>query len=124
MTETASTPGAGRPSDLRGLRPKGRLFAQPGPGDWVKVGDHWVDRLQRWADLAPDHRVLEVGCGPGRSALALSNALSDAGSYDGIDVDKRVIRWCRRNIEPRWPASHFTHIDVWNGVYNLSLIHI
>lgn len=118
MPQTVPQPGHGRPPELRGLRPKGRLFAQPGPGDWVAVGDHWVDRLQRWAGLTPDHRVLEVGCGPGRSALALSDALSDEGSYDGIDVDKRVIRWCRRNIEPRWPGSHFTHIDVWNGVYN------
>ena len=103
---------------LRDLRPKGRLFAQPGPGDWVAVGDHWLDRLRRWADLTPGDRVLEVGCGPGRSALALGTHLSDDGSYEGIDVDRRVIRWCRRNITPRWPAGRFTHVDVWNGSYN------
>ncbi|MCB1015600.1 MAG: class I SAM-dependent methyltransferase [Acidimicrobiales bacterium] len=106
------------PSSLRQLKPRGRLLAQPGPGDWVAVGDHWRDRLQRWADLGSGDRVLEVGCGPGRSALALAELLDGDGSYDGIDVDKRVIRWCRRTVEPRWPRGHFTHVDVWNGVYN------
>ena len=118
MPETAPSLPPGPPSARRSLKPRGRLLAQPGPGDWVAVGDHWVDRLRRWAALAADEQVLEVGCGPGRSALALSDFLADGGSYDGIDVDKRVIRWCRRHVEPKWPAGHFTHVDVWNGVYN------
>lgn len=84
----------------------------------MAIGDHWVDRLRRWADLTPDEQVLEVGCGPGRSALALADFLDDEGSYEGIDVDRRVIRWCRRRIAPRWAGGRFTHVDVWNGVYN------
>jgi len=116
VPEPADEPRVLRP-ELRTLRPKGRLLAQPGPGDWVAVGDHWLDRLQRWAALGPHDRVLEVGCGPGRSALALGTFLDDGG-YEGIDVDKRVIRWCRRHVTPRWPDGRFTHVDVWNGSYN------
>lgn len=117
MPEPADEPPVLR-AELRELRPRGRLLAQPGPGDWVAVGDHRLDRLRRWAGLAPDHRVLELGCGPGRNAVALGTYLRPDGSYEGVDVEKRVIRWCRRHVTPRWPEGRFTHIDVWNGAYN------
>jgi SAM-dependent methyltransferase len=48
--------------------------------------------------LQPHHRVLDLGCGVGRFAVALAGYFDERGSYVGIDIHKRSIRICRRYI--------------------------
>ena len=36
-------------------------------------------------------RLLDIGCGPGRTAIGLLYASYPVGGYDGIDVDRRAI---------------------------------
>lgn len=68
--------------------------------------------------LQPHHRVLDVGCGAGRFAVAASQYLNRRGSYMGLDVSNRWIRICRRSIGRKVHGFHFRHLDAFNSYYN------
>jgi ubiquinone/menaquinone biosynthesis C-methylase UbiE len=68
--------------------------------------------------MCPDDRVLEIGCGPGRVAVALTAYLSPEGSYDGIDVASEPIAWAERAITSRFPNFRFTLADLETEMYN------
>jgi SAM-dependent methyltransferase len=70
------------------------------------------------AQLAPDDRVLDIGCGVGRTAIPLAAYLSEKGSYEGLDISAEAIEWCRDHIEARFRNFRFTHADVFNASYN------
>jgi len=70
------------------------------------------------AGLTPSSRVLDVGCGMGRLAAAMSSFLDATGSYDGFDIIPDAIKWCSDNIIGRHDNVHFWHADVRNGEYN------
>ena len=67
--------------------------------------------------LAPDGRVLDIGCGPGRIAAPLTGRL-EGGSYEGFDVVPRSISWCQRKISAQHPSFRFQLADIRNGQYN------
>ena len=48
--------------------------------------------------LTPDSRVLDVGCGTGQMADALSGYLSDRGGYCGTDIGREAIDFCRQRF--------------------------
>jgi SAM-dependent methyltransferase len=68
------------------------------------------------AGLEPGHRVLDIGCGIGNLAIGLTECLT--GEYDGVDVSREAIDWCRSAISPRFPSFRFHHADVSNGAYS------
>jgi SAM-dependent methyltransferase len=68
------------------------------------------------AGLQPEHRVLDIGSGIGNLAVGLIGYLR--GSYDGIEVHKEAVDWCRRAITPRQPTFRFHHADLASGAYN------
>jgi SAM-dependent methyltransferase len=103
---------------LASLEPPRSLALQPGSGPWRAIGERWAGHFVEWGGLSPQDRVLEVGCGAGRMALALAPILGRDGSYTGFDVHARAIDWCRREIEGRWPGARFEHVDLHNGAYN------
>jgi SAM-dependent methyltransferase len=69
--------------------------------------------------LQPDHRLLDVGCGIGRLAVALTGYLSPPGAYDGFDIMPVAIRWCRR-ITMRHPNFRFRLVDLKSDRYRPS----
>lgn len=89
-----------------------------GAGDFQEAGRHLVDLLTRYAGLEPRTRVLDIGCGLGRAAVALTSVLDERGGYDGFDVSSLDIRWCRRHITRRFPRFRFHLADVVNSEYN------
>jgi SAM-dependent methyltransferase len=100
------------------LDPPAKLKAKHGGEDFHTIGRRWVETFGLWADLDPSDVVLDVGCGPGRMAIALGPHLGSTGRYEGFDVRAENIKWCKREIEPHWPQAHFQCVDVRNGSYN------
>jgi SAM-dependent methyltransferase len=101
----------------QGLLPPRRLRLALGGDIFRELGERTVRNATELADLGPGDRVLDIGCGPGRVALALSGRL-EGGSYEGFDPDAAGIRWCRRQITPRFPSFRFRHVDLANAEYN------
>lgn len=111
---------AGSREELRSLEPPTALVEKAaGKSDvsWYAVGDGWLRSMREWSRLEPDARVLDVGCGMGRMAIPLAFYLSERGSYRGFDVQAAAIEWCKREIEPHWPQSHFQVAEVRSSGY-------
>lgn len=68
--------------------------------------------------LQPDDRVLDLGCGPGRFAVGLSQYLTEQGSYVGLDPSPEAIDICKQWIEPKLPRFEFVWADVFNARYH------
>jgi SAM-dependent methyltransferase len=96
------------------------MFIGGGRRDFRALGDHWLGTLVRVSQLEPRERVLDVGCGVGRMAVALTAFLSSEGRYDGFDIVPEGIEWCQRTITPRFPNFRFEHADIYNKEYNSS----
>ena len=77
-----------------------------------------MGHLRVLAELRPDERVFDIGCGCGQVALNLEKYLSSTGSYVGVDIHRPSIRWCQKKIGGRSRNFEFAHIDVRNQAYN------
>ena len=97
------------------LMPPRRLVH--GIGSSLDVGATYLRHFQQLADLQPDERILDVGCGIGRMALPLTRFLT-SGSYEGFDIMKSNVAWCQQAITPRFPHFQFQHADIYNREYN------
>lgn len=105
---------------LRGRReemvPPRRLIFMVG-GGFKTVGASVLGHLIDPGGLRPDDRVLDVGCGVGRIAVPLTGYLSSRGSYEGFDSWRSGVRWCQKNVTPRFPAFRFQVADLYNEFY-------
>lgn len=81
-------------------------------------GTEFMSYLRLLAELRPDERVFDIGCGCGQMALHLENYLNETGSYVGVDIHRPSIRWCQKKIAARRDNFQFVHIDVRNLAYN------
>jgi len=70
------------------------------------------------AGLRPEHDVLDIGCGVGRTARYLCDYLSTGARYEGFDVREEPVKWCQQNITPRCPNFHFAFTPLYNAPYN------
>jgi len=62
--------------------------------------------------------VLDLGCGIGRTALALTSFLRPESRYAGFDIIRFAVEWCRSNVAPQRLNFSFVHADVFNQTYN------
>lgn len=97
--------------------PEGLIYT--GRGDFLKVGRYWLDRFVNDGGLQPDHSVLDIGSGIGRMALPLTQYLS-SGKYEGFDAVFQGVKWCRDNIQKKYPNFNFKYIDLNNDLYKSS----
>lgn len=109
----ASLRGGDRP-----LLPPSSLRPYVGPGDYLQIGIEGRELLKSKALLQPDSRMLDIGCGPGRIALALMDYLDSRGEYHGFDVMTKSLKWAQDNISSRKPNFRFEWIDVYSEFYN------
>jgi SAM-dependent methyltransferase len=69
------------------------------------------------AGLRPDHDVLDVGCGVGRTARFLCDYLQSGARYEGFDVREELVGWCQHHITPLFPNFQFRYIPLFNTQY-------
>lgn len=97
--------------------PKGKIFI--GSGDFKQQGQRLLKVLIDKGGLMPYHRVLDIGCGIGRLAVPLTKYLNEKGSYEGFDIVKSGIDWCKKRVGKSFPNFKFHHINLKNDLYNL-----
>lgn len=103
------------------LIPPRRLYFLTGDSDragYLGIGEEFLGHLKELAGLTPDSKVLEVGCGTGRMAVALTKCIGKGGSYHGFDIDPSWVKWCQRHISSRFPNFSFRYADIYNKFYN------
>ena len=89
-----------------------------GEAAFVEVGREFFRHLVDKGGLRPTDRVLDVGCGCGRIAVALLPYLQAPGEYWGFDIVRPAVLWAQSHIASRQPNFHFDTIDVYNRQYN------
>jgi SAM-dependent methyltransferase len=87
-------------------------------GDFREIGESCALHCRTFCVLAPDHRILDLGCGAGPLAVALLGYLSSSGWYEGLDVLADAVAWCREKVTARFPNFHFQVADVANRNFN------
>jgi len=85
--------------------------------DFRQAGVRFLDTAKA-KGLEPHDRVLDLGSGPGRFAVALAGFLDDDGSYVGLDTSKPVIDVGNEWIASKLPNFEFVWADVFNASYN------
>lgn len=96
-----------------------RRLQSVGNSDFRSTGEEFRVHLQRFAELAPQDRVLDIGSGIGRIARVLTHELAPPdGSYDGFDVAQQGISWCQKRYTRTPVPFRFVHVDLRHAVYN------
>jgi ubiquinone/menaquinone biosynthesis C-methylase UbiE len=90
----------------------------PSLEEFKRNGEEFLNIYKEICGLQPDEKMLDVGCGIGRKTLPLTQYVNEGAVYEGIDITKAGIDWCREKITPRFPNFHFQQIDVYNKHYN------
>ncbi len=85
-------------------------------GPYRAVGAEFARHLGSIAGLKAGDALLDLGCGCGLVASALTGL--GLGRYEGIDPDREAIEWCRLNIASRHSVFRFQSVDLYNGYYN------
>jgi len=85
-------------------------FANHGPGFVYEV-------LVKRGNLQPFDKILDLGCGPGHHARALTDYLSREGSFCGLDINKAAIDYCAAAYRT-YENFSFQHANIFNGHYN------
>jgi SAM-dependent methyltransferase len=94
-----------------------RMLQFVGMGDFRAIGEELLNLLVHHGGLRRTDRVLDIGSGIGRVAIPLTRYLQSSAAYDGFDIVKSGIDWCRRNITPRHPHFRFHLVDVRSSEY-------
>jgi ubiquinone/menaquinone biosynthesis C-methylase UbiE len=86
--------------------------------DFKESGQAFLRFLIDRCELKPHEKVLDVGCGVGRIAAALTGFLNSEGRYEGFDIVQKEIDWCEKNISSSYHNVRFRLANVYNLTYN------
>jgi SAM-dependent methyltransferase len=89
-----------------------------GGGDPEKVAAEVVAMISNHATLNAVGSILDLGCGCGRIATALTQHLRGQARYVGVDIVPALIEFGRKFITPRYPHFKFLLLDQGNLTYD------
>lgn len=95
---------------------------QFGGKNFHRFGHRLAEHLKAFASLKSDSKVLEIGCGCGRTAIALTDTLDD-GNYVGMDIERISLKFCARNPLLSRKKFRFDLLDIQNDEYNPRGLH-
>jgi SAM-dependent methyltransferase len=78
-----------------------------GGGDPKAVGALSREVVEAVGAITPRSKVLDIGCGCGRSAAAMASFLRPPAQFVGVDIIPDLINFCRREITSRHPNFNF-----------------
>jgi SAM-dependent methyltransferase len=84
------------------------------------AGDRNVAGFRDLAGLKPSDSFLDIACGCGRVARALTGYLDASAIYEGFDAARKPVEWAQEVITPKHPNFHFRTADTFNKRYNPS----
>lgn len=90
--------------------------------DYLAQGQHQLQMLKEHGNLQPSDRVLDIGSGIGRTAIALTGYLDQNGSYEGFDVVERGVQWCNSGIHKENTNFNFKYVPLFNDLYNTATL--
>jgi SAM-dependent methyltransferase len=100
------------------IPPRRKIFI--GGPEFRQIGDEFFSHFQKYGEIAPQQRILDIGCGIGRMARRFVPFLDRTkGSFDGFDIDNGGIRWCQNHYS-QYPHFRFQRANVYNKFYNPS----
>lgn len=99
---------------------KGDIFV--GFGDFTAQGIHHLELLKTHIFLEPENKVLDIGSGIGRTAVALTKFLNNKGKYEGFDVVEKGVKWCNDKIKKENPNFNFIYVPLNNDLYNTNKV--
>ena len=88
--------------------------------NFIQQGEFQLELLKEEIKLTPSDAVLDIGCGVGRTAIALTQYLNEKGSYVGFDVVEKGINWCKKGIGNDFSNFQFEYVSLFNDLYNTS----
>lgn len=108
--------------NFRGYRIPYALADMTGGGaeTWEAIALSHIAIYDRLCPIAPDHKIVEIGCGVGRDAMVLGDRLGPEGKYVGIDIIRESIDWCKQSIAAADARFRFEHFDVCSPLHNPS----
>ncbi|MFN2621454.1 MAG: class I SAM-dependent methyltransferase [Chthoniobacterales bacterium] len=89
-----------------------------GGGDPEQVASEVLTVMTNYVHLSSQGTVLEVGCGCGRIAAALTQHLQSGSRYVGVDIVSGLVEFGRKFITPRYPQFKFLLLDQGNFTYD------
>jgi len=98
------------------IPPKGKMNI--GDGDFILQGKHHLHLLKKHLNIKVDQSMLDIGCGYGRTAVALTKYLNSTAQYDGLDILSPSINWCNQRIHKEYNNFNFHLHDDSNELYN------
>ncbi|WP_235835884.1 class I SAM-dependent methyltransferase [Cognatitamlana onchidii] len=102
--------------------PRGSIYtgSPSGAKKYLQQGQNQLQLLKDCITLSPSDKVLDIGSGVGRTAIALSTYINKEGSYDGFDVVKQGVDWCNNGLGMDFPNFKFKYVPIFNDLYNES----
>ncbi|MFL6528069.1 MAG: class I SAM-dependent methyltransferase [Chthoniobacterales bacterium] len=89
-----------------------------GGGDPQYVAQEIVRAIRAHGLLTSPRSIIDIGCGCGRIATALTQVLPAEAQYIGVDIVPALINFARERITPRFPHFRFVLLDESNAFYD------
>lgn len=104
--------------------PRGSIYTgSPANAEaYIDQGNRQLILLKKHINLEPNDKILDIGSGIGRTAIALTNYLEPEGIYKGFDVVKLGVDWCNSKIGKDFSNFEFKYVPLFNDLYNTSAL--